>query len=110
MGWGTPSEVAIRVWAVWGATAIAAGALATAGCGGGGDDSERGSQDIVSNTCGIISGVDGHTLTSDELDKLNDPVAKRIIRGSCPQKLDGIFDALRSAKDCPKSSIKTRLV
>jgi hypothetical protein len=93
-----------------GAFAVVIGAIGAAGCGTSDDDGESGSADIVSNSCGIVSGVDGHTLSDAELSALNDPVAKRVILGGCPQKLDGIIDSLHKATDCAPSTITTRLV
>ena len=50
------------------------------------------------------------SLTSDELKKLGDPIATRVLLAGCPQKLDGIIASLNKASDCNGSTIATQLV
>jgi hypothetical protein len=83
----------------------------TSGCAGGdGDGAEAGDQDLSRGACNVFSVPDNRPLTASELTKLGDPIARRVLLGGCPQKLDGIISSLKTAPDCKNSVISTRLV
>jgi hypothetical protein len=66
-------------------------------------------QDVTAATCKVVH-ANGQPVTPDELAKLDDPVAKRILRGGCPQTLNGMFDALAKSPDCKQGSFSSHLV
>src|SRR5262249_5852609 len=92
--------------------AVVVSMTAWAGCGASGDDTDSGNQDISANgACKVVAAHQGgKALSSDELAKLNDPIAKRVLLGGCPQNLSGILSAVKGAKDCKSPNITTRVV
>jgi hypothetical protein len=79
--------------------------------GGGGDSTD---QDLSqTGACTVVSVKDGHTLTADELAKLNDPIASFILKGvGCPSTFSEIQAKLAQTDPCAKGEegLTTRLV
>src|SRR5262245_57979469 len=92
------------------AVGVMAGISLGVGCGSSEDDAEAGDNAISAGSCSILNAKTGKPATADELSKLNDPIAARVLAGGCPQRLDGIVDSLKKAKDCTSPKVTTRVV
>ena len=73
---------------------VVLGTALWAGCSGGGDDASDGNDQAATAGCKVTNEQTGKAMTADDLSKLGDPIAKRVLLGGCPQKLDGIIDSL----------------
>jgi hypothetical protein len=70
--------------------------------------SEQGS--ALSTHCAVFGVPQDRPLSDDELARLGDPIANRILRTTCPQELSGVLRVLRAAPDCADSQITSRVV
>jgi hypothetical protein len=88
---------------------------AAVGCAGSDDGGSTGDDaNVTAGTCDVFSAHDNRKLTKDELAKLKDPVAQKLLTGEgCPSNLDEITAKLAKtdSKGCEKNEgIATRLV
>jgi hypothetical protein len=84
-----------------------------AGCNGPSEDTDDSQGALAGTECEVLNVKENRPLTTDELRRLDDPVAKLVIagKGACPATFSEIQAKLRvtDAKDCT-ASVSTRFV
>ncbi len=73
------------------------------------NDQKTGDDQNVTGACAVVT-ADGKPMAAQDLAKLDDPVATRILAGGCPQTLDAIFETLAKSPGCKSSSFSTHLI